>query len=272
MALMMGSGEASYERPPPSALLTTFQRLGFSTSPTSGETRQDPKRLRVCVGDTRPPSEMDSPTAEMELPQCGSFDSPSQLPAQSSWSAGSGLPSPYRELDPHAHASMVQDDSVAFDAAAHRRSPSDHERLSPVSQLLLAGRPGLLHRHLASLRQQEVVYLATPSNGSSGGGGGPGLPMGGAPACSGASAAAVTPGTSRGLDGSRTSTPTTSTRASPNRRASTPPPTTPQPATATFSGRRGGTRRGGAPSAAITVRWPSAWLRTSTDRRRAAAR
>jgi hypothetical protein len=84
--LVMANGETSYERPPPSALLTTFQRLGFSTtsSPSGGETWQDPKRLRVCVGDTRPPSEMDSPTAEMELPGGVGCDSPLQ-PNLSSW-------------------------------------------------------------------------------------------------------------------------------------------------------------------------------------------
>jgi hypothetical protein len=41
-----------------------------------------------------------------------------------------------------------------MDATHLRRSPSDHERLSPVSQLLLSSRPGLLQRHLAALRPQ----------------------------------------------------------------------------------------------------------------------
>ena len=48
-------------------------------------------------------------------------------------------------------------------------SPSDLERLSPVSQLLLSGRPGLLHRHLATLQQQEATPAPVDSGALLGG-------------------------------------------------------------------------------------------------------
>ena len=165
----MNLGEPSYERPPASMLLSTFQRLGVS----SAEMSQEAKRLRVSVHhDAHHPSHCDSPVVVDLDPALHSHESPSQSTAPPfAFPGGSPAPS---SCDPHDHAQgshresmLVQDDGNGVDVTASRRSPSDHERLSPVSQLLLSGRPGLLQRHLASLRQQEAANTSpSSSNGS----------------------------------------------------------------------------------------------------------
>ena len=166
----MNLGEPSYERPPASMLLSTFQRLGVS----SAEMSQEAKRLRVSVHhDAHHPSHCGPPVVVDLDPALHSHESPSQSTAPPfAFPGGSPAPS---SCDPHDHAQgshresmLVQDDGNGVDVTASRRSPSDHERLSPVSQLLLSGRPGLLQRHLASLRQQEAANTSPSSSNGSG--------------------------------------------------------------------------------------------------------
>ena len=109
-----GSGSSSYERPPPSALLTTFQRLGVSAS------EQEPKRLRVSPwlrsGESWPRA--DSPTGSPVDAEVAR-----ELHRSSRGSPCGGIGSPTL-------------DDCEVDRAI-RQSPSDHERLSPISQMLL---------------------------------------------------------------------------------------------------------------------------------------
>ena len=114
----------SLERPPASALLTNFQRLGVSTADAT--TQQECKRARV------------SPWPRIDSP----IDSPIDV----------DISSPSACEDPRMSG---EHEAFSFRLSPYvaRRSPSDLERLSPVSQLLLCGRPGLLQRHLAALRQ-----------------------------------------------------------------------------------------------------------------------
>ena len=150
--------------PPGSALLHTFQRLGVSSERSPSATLHDAKRLRTSFI-----SREDSPcqSIDMELPHGFSL-TPSLLGSRRA-SPPPGLGSPLVHEEPRygeassstdpqqqqtggsASSSLlntVKDCDMA--STECRRSPSDLERLSPVSQLLLASRPGHLHRHLAT--------------------------------------------------------------------------------------------------------------------------
>jgi hypothetical protein len=118
-----GWGEEGFERPPPSALVNTFQRLGVSASDA---TQHEPKRLRA------------SPWPRVDSP--GNLSVDADLATRGSTS---GMPS--------GLASPAMDEATRCEYVSEpwRRSPSDNERLSPVSQMLLCGRPGMLQRHLA---------------------------------------------------------------------------------------------------------------------------
>ena len=141
-----GWGEEGFERPPPSALVNTFQRLGVSASDA---TQHEPKRLRA------------SPWPRVDSP--GNLSVDADLATRGSTS---GIPS--------GLASPAMDEATRCEYVSEpwRRSPSDNERLSPVSQMLLCGRPGMLQRHLAAIRWE--------SSGTMGGGDGTVMAMSGA--------------------------------------------------------------------------------------------
>ena len=141
-----GWGEEGFERPPPSALVNTFQRLGVSASDA---TQHEPKRLRA------------SPWPRVDSP--GNLSVDADLATRGSTS---GIPS--------GLASPAMDEATRCEYLSEpwRRSPSDNERLSPVSQMLLCGRPGMLQRHLAAIRWE--------SSGTMGGGDGTVMAMSGA--------------------------------------------------------------------------------------------
>ena len=90
----------------------------------------------------RSSSREDSPI-DIELPQHVLYS-----PGPRSATPGNGSPAPPED------ASQAVD--LDMSSQAYRRSPSDLERLSPVSQLLLCSRPGLLHRHLAVPRVERA--------------------------------------------------------------------------------------------------------------------
>ena len=119
----------------PPALLTTFQRLGVSMG--SPALQPETKRLRVSRGNS---------PIDVELPQHLA----------------------YSPATPSRTASPSIDEHGLSDAAAaqHRSSPTDNERLSPVSQLLLCSRPGLLQRHLAVIHPHGGVEVDGGAPGS----------------------------------------------------------------------------------------------------------
>ena len=119
----------SYERPPGSALLSTFQRLGVSHSAGSSSAMlPETKRLRLSSQRSSP---IDIDLAQHQLASPG---------ARSATPPATGSPCPPSTEDQNADFEM---------SAQHCRSPTDLERLSPVSHLLLCSRPGQLQRHLA---------------------------------------------------------------------------------------------------------------------------
>lgn len=170
---------SNYERPPPSALLSNFQRLGVSVG--QQPTQQENKRLRVS-----PWPREDSPTCgfgslDIDLPQDMRSSIASSPYEEHSAALLRDCEMPGRDLRgvrgahaPGAHALVTQSPGARIASSTRpsshalhacprpssstcavspwRRSPSDAERLSPVSQLLLSSRPGLLQRHLAVLR------------------------------------------------------------------------------------------------------------------------
>ena len=180
---------SSYERPSGSALLTTFQRLGVSSG-------HETKRLRVSAGPREWSGPQEEGAVEMEVPLHTGYS----LVVRASPPPCLGSPAAEELHDSGASGGPVEEPVSAL----YRRSPTDLERLSPVSQLLLSSRPAQLHRllaagranaaidphaatdpHLASAHHQpatahEHAAAASPSAGMAGGcgvGGGVGGPM-----------------------------------------------------------------------------------------------
>lgn len=100
-------------------LLSPFQKLAVEQQ--QAPSSQDCKRLRVCTDDAL---EVDVPTDVHNA--CSSLDSPDGLAV-----AGASSECPSRD----EHCFLSDSDM----APVQPRSPSDHERLSPISRVLLAG-------------------------------------------------------------------------------------------------------------------------------------
>ena len=131
-------------RPSNSALLTTFQRLGVSRDAAGSAVHQDAKRLRVSLA-----SREDSPV-DIELHQ---HVVPSPV-VRSGPPSVTASPSVEEQQQQQQQCAFLNDSEMS---AQHCRSPTDLERLSPVSQLLLCSRPGQLQRHLAVPRPQSSI-------------------------------------------------------------------------------------------------------------------
>ena len=184
-----GTDFSGFERPTSSALLTTFQRLGVSSG-------HETKRLRVSLvpQDNRPgcdspidielPVEMRSPGAAPHLllqQPCAASSSCTASPSSEHrqpphppppWASAEG--GGVEAAAPHAPLTFDEyERRISLEMAAQcRRSPTDHERLSPVSQLLLASRPALVHRHVAYMRHAVAGGGANGTGATAGGAGG----------------------------------------------------------------------------------------------------